>query len=213
MIKLLMLASLLLVVSCSSPIAPTPAQSAPAVVVAPVPVVPTFAVLGDSLSLGSYFTTIEQTIGGTWISTGVGSTTLLRDWQPDGAAYQKMLIKIGDAPVQTFLIHLTANDIAILRPSEQQIYDGFVTLITALHQLRPGSTVLIAEPGDVWTYGDRRVETAAARRAVTRLLQLDGVRSGPQLDDLTTDDGVHFTSSRNSEIIATRWIACLQGIK
>lgn len=185
-----------------SPVAPSGA-----VAVAP----PVYVTIGDSLASGPYMPIVEAGTPGTWIRAGVGSTTITRHWQPEGSSYTAMKAKIGSARPTAFLVHLGANDVVSQPPpTAELIMDALSRLIAGLRTDYPGATIYLADVGEVWTYGDKRVETESVRRAVEQAWTWPQVKRGPMLRDLKTDDGVHFTSDENARVIADRWLAAIR---
>ena len=185
-----------------SPVAPSGA-----VAVAP----PVYVTIGDSLASGPYMPIVEAGAPGTWIRAGVGSTTITRHWQPEGSSYTAMKAMIGSARPTAFLVHLGANDVVSQPPpTSELIMDALSRMIASLRTDYPGATIYLADVGEVWTYGDKRVETESVRRAVEQAWTWPQVKQGPMLRDLKTDDGVHFTSAENARVIADRWLAAIR---
>lgn len=177
----------------------------------PTPRVSRYVVVGDSVGLGAQWPIVEAAIPGTWTNASVGSTFIHTQWQPGGSAFLAMHATVLTTPT-AFLAHLGANDTVLQPPpTEASVFADLQRLVTGLTSTYPGAVIYLAEVGQVWTYGDKRVENAAVRSAIARAWhELPSVRQGPLMQDLTPDDGVHFTSPANVQTIAARWIAVLR---
>jgi hypothetical protein len=173
---------------------------------------PTYVIIGDSIGLGPQWPIVEAALPSDdqWINAAVGSTTFHTQWQPDGSAYSLMRAEVSTPPV-AFLAHLGANDTVLQpAPTEASVFADITTLATALQVTYPGALLYLSDVGQVWTYGDKRAENAEVRAAIERAWrELPNVRQGPMLRDLTPDDGVHFTSASNVDVLAARWVAVL----
>lgn len=200
-----LLATVALTSACtSSPMAPTPTPA----------ITRQYVVIGDSVGAwGQWWPAVEATLPAhTFVNAAVPFTFLHTNWQPGGTAWEAMTAEVSRPTA--YLVHLGANDTVWTDPvpTPSGVFADLQTFVRGLHQLSPGSVVYLAEVGQVWTYGDKRVEDGIVLKAIHRAWgEIPGVRPGPAMQDLTPDDGVHFTGAVNTQVIGNRWIAVLGG--
>lgn len=167
---------------------------------------------GDSVGLlGHWWPSVEQVLPPhRFLNEAIGSTYLHTNWQPPaGSAWTALLNGLATTALTptVFLVHIGANDTVLQPPpTEASVFADLQTFAAGLHQLAPNSVMYLAEVGQVWTYGDKRAENAQVLAAIHRAwTDIPGVRPGPLMQDLTPDDGVHFTGDTNTQIIGDRW--------
>lgn len=188
--------------ACAHPLAPSPTIPARP---------PSYVIVGDSVALlGPWWPTVQAAVPGEWQNYAVGSTYAHTSWQPNGAAFLTMHAAVSTTPT-AFLMHLGANDTVLQPPpTEASVFTDLQRIANTIGQDYPGAVLYLADVGQVWTYGDKRPENGAVCAAIHRAWrELPNVRPGPAMQDLTPDDGVHFLSTANAQIIADRWIHAL----